>query len=377
MLWYVCIMIYSASTPPMEPKRARSLVDQAIANVASEEYERLSKNYTAHDAPDRVGETVISFDSLQRGTMPNYGRWQSLMHLTWYQPHHINLAYTLLTELAETLRDSRVTNSNGPILRLVDLGCGNLAMHIALKLAIATGIIQCDSGAAVDSVGIDPSSDMIRLGRRLSDELDQLAPIPANPHLSFSDFHDAPAFQRATSRTGDVRITTVVSAMHAFYPSNVIDIKRQLAVLRDHTNPSTAVVTAHPNAFTTVDRAITPYPRKFNTEEYFFTKTSDLSWKGKLSHTTAFRSKLADLIEQQRTESFADWLSDSSYEMRRAVGYSDIDPEDWDGDVHSLIDHLGDEDKEYIRQTDKSIGYLRNPVRWSGPDVKARIYQRN
>ena len=362
--------------PTLAPADVPEVVDQATAKVAAIEYERLSVNGKMHNAIDRIGETVLSFDSLKNGIMSNYDSWHSLMYMTWYQPHHINLAYTLLATLSEKLNGSSASNLGYRKLRLIDLGCGNLSMHIAVKLALATGILRVGPNVEVESIGIDPSTEMTKLGSRLSDELDRLRPALAQPDVSFSVFKDAEEYQAASIGNDNEAVNTIVGAMHVFYPSNVNDIKRQLATLRDLTNPSAVIVTAHPNTFTTVNRVITPTPKKFTTSHHGFGAASDLSFAGELPLTTAFRSGLAHGVEQRRTENFEEWLDESAHEMRSAVGYSDVNPEEWNRDVHSLIEHLGEEDKTYISETDKAISYLRNPVRWSGADVTARIYER-
>ena len=136
----------------MSPADIPALIDQAIAQVATIEYDRLSGNGRIYDAIDRVGETVLSYDSLKNGIMPNYDSWHSLMYLTWYQPHHINLAYTLLAEMAGKLNCSSAPELGNGKLRLIDLGCGNLSMHIALKLALAAGIIRVGPNIEVESI---------------------------------------------------------------------------------------------------------------------------------------------------------------------------------------------------------------------------------
>ena len=225
--------------------------------------------------------------------------------------------------------------------------------------------------------GIDPSTDMTELGSRLCDELDRLRPVLSHPRLTSSVFKDVEDYRDVSAGNDNAGVTTLVSAMHVFYPSNVKDIRRQLAFLRDFTHPSTVLVTAHPKTFINVDRAITPTPKKFSTSHHQFVAVDDLTWTGMLPLTTEFRSNLADRIDQRRIENFEEWLHESAYEMRSAVGYSDVNPEEWDGDVHSLIDFLNEEDKAYINETDKAIRYLKNPVKWLGAPAVARVYDRN
>ena len=95
-----------------------------------------------------------SLKDLGRGGKPYYDEWIALFYLTWHQPRHIHLAYTVLRQ--------QVSKQHTP-RHVIDFGCGAWAAQIAL--AILTTEKPELQGVSVH--GIDCSRPMRRMGERL------------------------------------------------------------------------------------------------------------------------------------------------------------------------------------------------------------------
>ena len=64
--------------------------------------------------------------------MPAYNIWDSIFYSLWYQPGHINLAYTLVKKVPEQ-RNPLISGRGSLFVK--DFGCGELAMQFGIALA--------------------------------------------------------------------------------------------------------------------------------------------------------------------------------------------------------------------------------------------------
>ena len=217
----------------MDARTTRSIagaIDHTIQKVGEAEYQRLSKNLTLSEHKTKIRLALRSLDLLQSREQPDYqDDWVALFYVLWYQPKQINLAYGMIKRLLSVRGNSSLTLKPNRQLRVIDFGCGALAMQFAVALAATDAIIE---GQAIDSISIhssDTSRPMIDLGVKLWEQfvVESSAIPPLSKALSLVKA------QCSTSPPDLFREETAgyeywVSAIHAFYDDNAIAIKRAL-----------------------------------------------------------------------------------------------------------------------------------------------------
>ena len=133
-----------------------SLLDSAIADVATREYDRLTKDKSPSDQAEFVDRALEQLHLLQhgRGQRPRYDvDGVALFYLTWYQPRQIILAYSALRHAVGAQKLPSC---------VVDYGCGAFAGQIALAVLL-TMTPDCPPVALH---GFDSSSAMRQTGGR-------------------------------------------------------------------------------------------------------------------------------------------------------------------------------------------------------------------
>ena len=114
-------------------------------------------------------ETALrDLEGLQNGEIPYYDdKWLPLLYSTWYQPSHINLAYSMINEIAKRRYPKRVVLTRNGKLHVVDFGCGTLAMQFGVALAAADAIQQGEPLTSIKIDLIDSSRPMIDFGLKI------------------------------------------------------------------------------------------------------------------------------------------------------------------------------------------------------------------
>lgn len=138
-------------------------MDSAIAEVASEKYKRLSEELSLIAMPRITDYALRQLKGLQSGVMPNYDQWVAPFYLSWYQPGQINLAYSMITAMANA---KGVFTETGK-LHVVDFENGALVMQFGVALAAADAIRD---GQTIDEIlidSLDSSTAMINIGMKL------------------------------------------------------------------------------------------------------------------------------------------------------------------------------------------------------------------
>lgn len=106
-----------------------SLLDSAIAEVATTYYDRLTRCMSHPDKREFVNQALEELLKLQKGNSPDYNSEGTvLFYLTWYQPRQIFLAYSALRH---------VVRKQNPPSRIIDYGCGASAVQIASSILAA------------------------------------------------------------------------------------------------------------------------------------------------------------------------------------------------------------------------------------------------
>ena len=105
-------------------------LDNSIAAVAEEEFQRLSYRLTPNDVAKAIHNALDGLRGLQGCDMPNYDEWVALLYAVWYQPARVNLAFTLargIPEVVNPIRSNVRASSGG-------FWCGRVCYAVWLGL---------------------------------------------------------------------------------------------------------------------------------------------------------------------------------------------------------------------------------------------------
>ena len=136
-------------------------LDTALVSTANAQLEKLSSGLSDQEIAVKIHSSLDSLSKLQRGVMPEYNEWDALFYSLWYQPGHVNLAYTLARKIPED-RNPLLTGRGS--LRIVDFGCGALAMQFGLALAAAGTLRRYQTLVPITILSEDSSEPMKNLG---------------------------------------------------------------------------------------------------------------------------------------------------------------------------------------------------------------------
>lgn len=132
------------------------VIDRAIAEVAEEEFQRLTRGLIEEDVAGHVRRALEELKKLGEGGTPAYDcEWVALFYLTWYQPRQINLVYSFLDQTRDDLPER---------LLVLDIGCGALATQFALAIFAAT---RAEPAARAVVWSVDPSRPLVKIGAKL------------------------------------------------------------------------------------------------------------------------------------------------------------------------------------------------------------------
>ncbi len=265
-------------------KAVTRALDRAIAKVAKERFEELSEGLSHEQIARKVLRALRSLEALRRGKMPEYNDWDALLYSTWYQPGHINLAYTLARKIPKDMNPLE-TGKGG--LRVVDFGCGGLAMQFGLALAAADTFRDHQVIAPVTVLSEDISESMKSIGWRVwhafvhktrrNKRLDALRDVCHE--MRFDD----------QESSANVRWLT---ALHVAYKENAVEVKNALDNLVVNESPHIVLVTTHEGS---ARHAFSPDPNGYsdNSDGLFGTT---FALQGEFEMTTRFRANLYDII---------------------------------------------------------------------------------
>ena len=238
-------------------KTFANALDNALTTVAIWEYNRLSYRLNRDQITERIKGALNSLGNLQAGNIPNYDEWDALFY-HWYQPSHINLAYSLITSASA---DNIAINDK---LRVVDFGCGALAMQFGVALATADALERMQPLSEIRIDSLDTSQSMINMGQKIWERFKAEVNKDSNlRHLRLaceiispqvSSLTNSPLLTNPTSMVGVNRNTawatawqsdSWVSALHTVYDANKDDMRRSLSSIVNKLNPHKCFATTH------------------------------------------------------------------------------------------------------------------------------------
>ena len=266
---------------------ARAL-DTSIADVAAEEFARLSHGLSNQGIAEEILGALQDLEGLQQNEMPTYDGWDALFYLTWYQPSHIALAYTLARTITPSKNPLRTGKSR---LQVVDFGCGALAMQFGLALAGAETLRRRGRGPKIDIVSTDESDHMRRIGKKMWRRfIEEIADADKYPRLG--DLRQVCSAMKTRKVHKPTESTRWLTALHVAYEENVDAVKDELDKGVGTWEPNVVLVTTHPIAD---EWAYSPYDRDAYQGYRKVLSAEDLApFDGCLEATTTFRRSLHD-----------------------------------------------------------------------------------
>lgn len=344
----------------LEKGAIRKGLNQAIAGVATEQWERLTgqnqrirKNrlkssltmaYNKHEyqiyRKRSVEKSLRSLDRLKQGDMPDYNDWDALFYLTWYQPRQINLVYSMLKGLKIDGTDRNILGADRYKIRVIDFGCGCLATNIAVAVAAADMAAQDCHVPVIEIDNIDKSPAMILVGERIWELIQHKMRFPAKHPTRKHPI--CSVFDRVTYKThsslsslGEPSPDThcYVTAIHCAYEQSHLLLRRNLQDLVSRFNPTGLFLTTHLSKSDVLEKVT---PRRQMVGQHY-----DILYNGPI--VSSFSGEASKITK---------W--------RRALFENHLRP--------SVSNSPDGVDYDYIRK------YLRNPVQWDSNDSEVLMY---
>ena len=265
------------------------------------------ENIVAGNEPEGVATNLVGalkgLDGLRKGLVPNYEeKWLALPYLAWYGPSHVNMAFTLITEVIPQWNDCL---KQGPFgVHLEDYACGIFAGQFALVLAASRSIGSFTSRKL--SIFSDDSSDpMWNMGLDLwKDFRHEIGAVLANgkeyPHL---DSIRNSARLLETRQPRNLPANVWLTVLHAAYGGDYGEIlASKITSLIERKNPSLILTTAHKGSSTNM--YLPP------TDQYAPVVEKDvgppMSFSGQFTQTSIWRKELFDKYVQPMEHRLSD-----------------------------------------------------------------------
>ena len=263
-------------------------LDTSIADIAAREFSRLSQGLSNVQTAKEILGALQALESLQQNEMPTYDAWDALFYLTWYQPSHIALAYTLARTITPSKNPLRTGKGR---LQVVDFGCGALAMQFGLALAGAETLRKFSKRPELAIAYTDKSDHMPHIGEKMWRRfIEEIADTDKYPRLG--DLRQVCSTMKIREGYGRTEATRWLTALHVAYEENVDAVKDELDEGVGTWEPDMVLVTTHPMAD---EWAYSPYERAAYQEDQKVLSADDLApFDGSLEATTKFRRSLYD-----------------------------------------------------------------------------------
>lgn len=264
-------------------------LDIAIVSEAKEQCKKLFAGLDRQEIAEKILGALRSLERLQSGNMPNYDEWDSPFYILWYQPAHINLAYTLAKGLPKRLNP--IKNGSGS-LQVVDFGCGALAMQFGLALAVADAYEKYGRIPEVAIFSEDSSETMKEIGRKIWRRF--IEEIAGNPKLR-SLLEVCQSMKRGNHSKSDM--TCWLTALHVAYREyeHKVRIHQGLSQRVQKYEPDLVLITTHPK---NVVSAYTPDVSAYGKQKKTL-RNPDYALGRNFPKTTRFRRRLHEMLRDE------------------------------------------------------------------------------
>lgn len=223
------------------PRPTKSIIEQAIAEAAEDEYRQITSGLNATQKAGVVGKALTELLHLRDDrSIPAYEKPAvALFYTLWYLPSQINLACSLIEEVMPF----------GGDIHIVDFGAGPGALTLGAAMAVAKRRqTKVEPKVTVHEVDRQAMQD---LSSRIWDNYQLRTSREGNRGCQRA----ANAIEKRTYATAADVVKTFVSdvprdatksltALHVIYRDNQDTVKEALSTLWEHAQPAWAFVTA-------------------------------------------------------------------------------------------------------------------------------------
>ncbi len=219
-------------------------LDIAIARVAKQELTRLSTGLSDRCRARRVYTSLRELAGLQGNTKPTYDEWVAVFYSLWYQPAHINLAYTCAQRIPADINP--IVRGEGA-LQVFDFGCGALATKFGLALAAADALREGSQLQTITVQSCDESEAMKDIGKKIwCDFVNEIEPV-ANTDPKVAAVWFACESIVFDGQVDSQESTRWLTALHVAYATNAHEVKACLNRRVKFWAPDVVLVTSHPS----------------------------------------------------------------------------------------------------------------------------------
>ena len=227
-----------------------SVLDRAISETVAEEFNRLKRGRPESEITAQLRKARHQLLGLRNLEMPDYNdEMVAVLYLAAYQLQHINLTYSMIKDMLHRRDPERLAITRTGKLQVVDFGCGALAMHFGLILAVADAL---EAGKYITSIhidSIDPSESMLLIGEEMWLKFTDILAQSESERLNWVSKacklvnHNLYTDIRMINRVENA--DSWISAIHAVYQANELKVKNNLSDLYRRITPVAGFITCY------------------------------------------------------------------------------------------------------------------------------------
>ncbi len=230
----------------MQEKKLLALIealDTSLASVAEQRLPELTKRIPQEQVAQAIIHVLKACEGLQNGTMPIYNEWDSFYYPVWYQPSHINMAYSLIQKIPVAVNP--LMSGKGDLC-VYDIGCGQGAMRFALLLAASEALDKHIRCPQITIRASDPARAMTEMGAKLWDAFIE----EINNYPALDSVREASKLMQYIESDQIQKQENVLwfSLLHVAYAKTAKELKQKTSLKISNSNPEVVLVTCHPGA---------------------------------------------------------------------------------------------------------------------------------
>ena len=218
-------------------------LDISTTTVLTRQIDQLIEGMDPKGVSQCVLSSLRSLEALQQGKMPEYNSWDAVLYAAWYQPSHINLAYSLIRRVPYEFNPLRWGKG---ALYVEDFGCGQLAMQFGLLIAASDALESLGGCPSISILSKDPSDKMKEIGWQIWREF----------KAQISDSKKYPQLQRLREAMARISFHNRfseeyehwVSLLHVAYQESKDSVQESVGPVVEENLPRVILVSSHPRA---------------------------------------------------------------------------------------------------------------------------------
>ncbi len=236
----------------MDKQIVMGTLEQVICEVAQKEFYYLTGGLSLDQRSIKVGNARKSLDELRSLRSPDYqDPLVALAYAVLYQLRHVNMAFSIFEHIGNHRGNNKLLLGNSSELRIVDFGCGALAMKLGATLGLADALDKGQEISGLRVHSVDTNAPMIVIGEKIweefavqvrnkfgGDSLHQACEIVEKASIELTDYTKIESLPDAENW---------LTALHVVYRSNINDVERALRHLYHVADPVVGAISCYCN----------------------------------------------------------------------------------------------------------------------------------